>query len=815
MLKRMIRETAAVLLAFAILISGDPVTVRAGCPAETGNESTGQAVAAAGPEECNSGEAAGAGEADLSDTLSANGSDPEYPVKGEFAVGDDKKKGTWVLTGEGVLTVTYTGEELFYGEMEDPISPYKDEVKSIVIDIARFSMRDNSFAFMPNLERVEFSENTEIDTDVSWSSTWGWDFSFCPMLSEIVVKNKNAKYALSQGANALIVGSSLCYGCMNTVIPEGVTGIAKDAFQGAAISSVSFPESLLAVGENAFRHCTGLSSVTFPEKVWSIGDSAFYNCTGLSYLIFKGPYHNGSSIMSIREKAFDETSSLKDVYLDISAKDWKELKKSVPGLKKTKLHSGIPEVCTVSFDTGYEQGLNPIDVIRGNTILSLPVPSRGQKYIFEGWYLDETLKTPFEEGKTVVDSAITLYGKWREAGLFTVTCYKPKGLTEFVVLEEKKIYEGQVYRFPTTEQLDLPKGYHVADWYGDESLTKRVNPQKPVTGDLKLYPKLTDLKNVSRWSEVVDKNGSAAEVYVGLDHTSVLVYDGRKHVAAEVGGKKTPATVSVNPDVRIEDFLVMVGDEYLEGITLSACSYRNNVKPTYIDHNEKYMYVDLKVKYDTNDPAVKAALSKYKNLKSVISKMLKPRYGKHKISDEPGDYYYDWSYDPIEIRIDQIELSESTPVYTTQEYDSNEAVKKMNGILIWDGGGEKKSFWKKNNVFIPTSVVLPGLRYQVIFDLGNGNSVSKQIPLKPGKYSVKTVVTGEGKGLAAVMSTKSFDYYQEDPGAVTEANKDAYVQPVLNSRWEDWEYVNKSGRLSYRANAGFFKGKLPDFDTSK
>ncbi len=292
-------------------------------------------------------------------------------------------------------------------------------------------------------------------------------------------------------------------------------------------------------------------------------------------------------------------------------------------------------------------------------------------------------------------------------------------------------------------------------------------------------------------------------------------------MVTEAGGKKTKATKSVNPDVRIEDFLVMVDDEYLDGITISSCSYKNNQKPTFIDHNEKYMYVNLSVKYDMNDPAVKAALSRHKKLKSAISQMLRPRYVKHGTGD---DTYYEWTYEPIEIRIDQIELSESTPVYTTQEYDSDETVRTKSGILVCDSKAEKKTFWKKSykdgeglkkTIYVPTKVELPGLRYQIVYDLGDGNKVVRQIPLRPGKYSIKNVRTGEGFGPAAIIATKSFDYYEEDPDVLSEAEKDDYVQLSLNDKWEDWAVSTGYGRYSYRANAGFFKGKLPNFNSSK
>lgn len=40
-----------------------------------------------------------------------------------------------------------------------------------------------------------------------------------------------------------------------------------------------------AIGENAFRGCSGITAITLPDSITSIGDSAFYNCTGLTELV--------------------------------------------------------------------------------------------------------------------------------------------------------------------------------------------------------------------------------------------------------------------------------------------------------------------------------------------------------------------------------------------------------------------------------------------------------------------------------------------------------------------------------------------------
>lgn len=56
----------------------------------------------------------------------------------------------------------------------------------------------------------------------------------------------------------------------------GVTG--KYRLKG----SLALPNTVTAIGSEAFADCTGLTSVIIPDSVTSIGYKAFYGCTGLT-----------------------------------------------------------------------------------------------------------------------------------------------------------------------------------------------------------------------------------------------------------------------------------------------------------------------------------------------------------------------------------------------------------------------------------------------------------------------------------------------------------------------------------------------------
>ena len=74
-----------------------------------------------------------------------------------------------------------------------------------------------------------------------------------------------------------------CSGLRSVTIPESVTTIGDNAFRGCSgLRSITIPESVTSIGNYAFRGCSGLTSVTIPESVTSIGNYAFSGCSGLT-----------------------------------------------------------------------------------------------------------------------------------------------------------------------------------------------------------------------------------------------------------------------------------------------------------------------------------------------------------------------------------------------------------------------------------------------------------------------------------------------------------------------------------------------------
>ena len=66
------------------------------------------------------------------------------------------------------------------------------------------------------------------------------------------------------------------------VLPEGIVGIAGEAFYQTPIQKITFPTTLKFIGKDAFAYCNGLKEVILPEGIDSIGESAFYQCHNIT-----------------------------------------------------------------------------------------------------------------------------------------------------------------------------------------------------------------------------------------------------------------------------------------------------------------------------------------------------------------------------------------------------------------------------------------------------------------------------------------------------------------------------------------------------
>ncbi|MCL1932486.1 MAG: leucine-rich repeat domain-containing protein [Candidatus Azobacteroides sp.] len=119
-------------------------------------------------------------------------------------------------------------------------------------------------------------------------------FSGCTALKTVTIGNNvtainDNSFENCTGLQSLTLGSALTsignysfYGCnalnVSLIIPQGVTTIGYEAFEGSGLTSVTIPNSVTSIGSEVFNNCNNLKTVTIEDgsTPLSLPEGSFY-----------------------------------------------------------------------------------------------------------------------------------------------------------------------------------------------------------------------------------------------------------------------------------------------------------------------------------------------------------------------------------------------------------------------------------------------------------------------------------------------------------------------------------------------------------
>ena len=269
---------------------------------------------------------------------------------------------TWILTQEGVLTVSGTGAMMNVDPHSVPWYSLRSYVKTVVINDGVTSVGSYAFAICKNL--------TDVTIPDSVKRIEAYAFYDCYLISGVTIPD-----------SVTSIGDCAFYSCSSltsVTIPNGVTIIGGSAFSCCdSMTSVTIGDNVTSIGDYAFSGCIRLSSVTMGDGVTSIGAEAFASCFNLKSVVIP------RGVTSIGNNAFDYCYRLAEVINRSSLN-------IVPG-KETygevayyavEVHSGESKIVNVNDYLFYTyNGINYLLCYIGNdTVLFLPDSYNGENY---------------------------------------------------------------------------------------------------------------------------------------------------------------------------------------------------------------------------------------------------------------------------------------------------------------------------------------------------------------------------------------------------------------------------------------------------
>ena len=412
-------------------------------------------------------------------------------------------KFTWVLDGNGTLTITGNNMELTKNEISESalekagidfsrvnklvigngITGFdrwgmwnlKKYIKELEIHgNAGMNMPEQCFYDVPNIESVVISGAVDVPRDM---------FGKCTGLKKVTLKNG----VRSIGEDAFRDCSSLegvifentvlekisdgafwgCSALSSIALPDSVTEIERNAFFETGLRNIQLPEKLTLIGGGAFCNCKNLKQVQLPPQLKELGEGAFFNCENLTQIQLP------AQLNKLGTDAFRNCTSLDKIDIPAGLTQIEPDTFCNTGLTSVTLHEGLTKIEDWAFhdclklkkiripksvtDIGelalgirYNMGNGAEEVIPGGFTVEGYTGSAAERYVKRMHQSENLYHVFFKDVKFVSiggqTAAVTNIGKTKISALKT-GAFTGKPLTQALTITYggKKLVNGRDY----------------------------------------------------------------------------------------------------------------------------------------------------------------------------------------------------------------------------------------------------------------------------------------------------------------------------------------------------------------------------------
>ena len=412
-------------------------------------------------------------------------------------------KFTWVLDGNGTLTITGNNTELTENEVSE--SALKNAgidfsgVNKLVIGkgitgFDEFSMRNLKTCIKeleingdPGMNLPEFCfdgldniENIVISGAVDVPR---YMFEKCTGLKEVILKNgilsvgeyvfkgcSSLESVIFENVALKKISVDMFSGCSalsSIALPDSVTEIEKYAFFETGLRNIQLPEKLTLIGAYAFCNCKNLEQVQLPSQLKELGNGAFSSCENLAQIQLP------SQLNKLGIDAFRDCTSLDKIDIPAGLKQIEPDTFRNTGLTSVTLHEGLTKIKHGAFhdclklkkiripksvtDIGglalgirYNMGNGAEEVIPGGFTVEGYTGSAAERYVKRMHQSENLYHVFFKDVKFVSiggqTAAVTNIGKTKISALKT-RAFTGKPLTQALTITYggKKLVNGRDY----------------------------------------------------------------------------------------------------------------------------------------------------------------------------------------------------------------------------------------------------------------------------------------------------------------------------------------------------------------------------------